>query len=91
MIAVRADSLKLMEERLETLDVLKLGERATIRDVSGDDGVAVRLLEMGLTPGEEIEMIGRAPLGDPIESHLRGFRLSLRRDEAQRIVIDRTE
>ena len=91
MIAVRADSLKLMEERLETLDVLKLGERATIRDVSGDDGVAVRLLEMGLTPGEEIEMIGRAPLGDPIEFHLRGFRLSLRRDEAQRIVIDRTE
>jgi ferrous iron transport protein A len=74
---------------MNTLDQLRVGDRATIVDVSGQDGVAVRLLEMGLTEGEEIEVIGFAPLGDPIEFQVRGYRLSLRANEARRLQVER--
>jgi ferrous iron transport protein A len=76
---------------LQTLDRLKRGERATILDVTGDDGVAIRLLEMGLTEGEEIEVVGFAPLGDPIEFRVRGYHLSLRASEARRLSVKRLE
>lgn len=72
-----------------TLDELRTpGQCGRIREVCGEDSIAVRLLEMGLTEGEEIELIGRAPFGDPIEYLVRGYRLSLRTDEARRVVID---
>ena len=57
-------------------------------DVAGDDDVALRLLEMGLTPGTAVRLIGRAPLGDPLEFELRGYRLSLRRTEAARVAVE---
>jgi ferrous iron transport protein A len=76
---------------METLDQLKVGARAVIRDIHGDDGVAVRLLEMGLTEGEEIEVIGFAPLGDPIEFRVRGYRISLRANEARRLQVEKLE
>ena len=60
---------------------------ATIIDVDGDDDVAVRLLEMGLTEGEAIKFLGAAPLGDPLEFEVRGYRLSLRIVEARRVLI----
>jgi ferrous iron transport protein A len=44
-------------------------------------------LEMGLTPGVEVTVVGTAPLGDPIELELRGYRLSIRRNEAARVVV----
>jgi len=73
---------------MTTLDGLKLGERARIVDVAGDDGIAIRLMEMGLIDGEEIELLGFAPLGDPIEFEVRGYRLSLRKNEARRVTIE---
>ena len=48
----------------------------------GADDVSRRLLEMGVTPGVEIRRLGAAPLGDPLEFELRGYRLSLRKSEA---------
>lgn len=72
---------------MRTLDSLKQGERARVADVSGDDAVAVRLMEMGLVEGEEIENLGAAPLGDPVEFRIRGYRLSVRRSEARRVEI----
>lgn len=72
-----------------TPDELKAGERGRILEITGEDAIAVRLMEMGLTDGEELELIGRAPLGDPLEFAIRGYRLSLRSEEARRIVIDR--
>ena len=54
----------------------------------GDDAVAVRLMEMGLTEGAEIQLVGFAPLGDPIEFLIRGYRLSLRKAEAARVAIE---
>ena len=74
---------------MNTLDQLRVGDRATIVDIAGQDGVAIRLLEMGLTEGEEIEVIGFAPLGDPIEFQVRGYRLSLRASEARRLHVER--
>ena len=76
---------------METLDPLSPGQRAVISEVSGNDAISVRLMEMGLLDGEEIELIGRAPLGDPLEFLIRGYRLSLRAEEAQRVVITRAE
>jgi ferrous iron transport protein A len=55
--------------------------------VSGSDEISLRLLEMGLTPGVEVQMVGVAPMGDPLEIELRGYRLSLRRAEAARVEI----
>ena len=71
----------------QTLDQLPEGQAATILDVEGDDTVAVRLLEMGLTDGELIRSLGAAPLGDPLEFEVRGYRLSLRIVEARRVLI----
>ena len=48
---------------------------------------AIRLMEMGLTDGEEITLIGFAPLGDPIEFLVRSYRLSLRKAEAKRVTV----
>jgi ferrous iron transport protein A len=69
------------------LDQLQRGQRALITAVAGSDPLVQRLLEMGLLEGEEIEVIGFAPLGDPIEIRLRDYRLSLRRAEAARIQV----
>jgi ferrous iron transport protein A len=68
-----------------TLDELQIGQIASIIEVSGQDGIAIRLMEMGLTDGEEIQLIGFAPLGDPIEFLVRSYRLSLRKAEAKRV------
>ena len=72
---------------MRTLDALQRGDRACIVDISGDDAVAVRLMEMGLVAGEEIENLGSAPLGDPVEFLVRGYRLSLRLAEARRVQV----
>jgi ferrous iron transport protein A len=72
---------------MPSLDQLRRGERARIESVRGDDAVVQRLLEMGLLEGEEIEVLGFAPLGDPLEIRLRDYRLSLRRSEAARVLV----
>ena len=71
-----------------TLAQLSIGTRAVIRSIDGSDEISTRLWEMGLTPGSEVELLGRAPLGDPLEFEIRGYRLSLRRSEASRVQIE---
>lgn len=66
---------------------LALGSRGRVIRVAGADELSLRLLEMGLTPGTEVELIGAVPLGDPLELEVRGYRLSLRRAEAARVEI----
>lgn len=70
---------------MKTLASLPIGTRGTVARIEGDDEITLRLLEMGLTPGVEVTVLGVAPLGDPLELELRGYRLSLRRLEAARI------
>lgn len=71
-----------------TLGTADRGAVLRVRDVVGDDAVTLRLLEMGLTPGVVCRVIGRAPLGDPLEIEVRGYRLSIRRAEAARVAVD---
>jgi ferrous iron transport protein A len=71
-----------------SLEDLAVGGSAYVLDVAGDDAVAIRLLEMGLTPGVAVSVRGRAPFGDPIELELRGYRLSIRRAEAGRVTVE---
>ncbi|MGY8768646.1 MAG: FeoA family protein [Pirellulales bacterium] len=71
---------------MSDLSQAKVGDTLTVQNVTGDDAVSVRLMEMGITPGTEVSVIGCAPLGDPIEIELRGYRLSLRRTEAACVI-----
>ena len=65
------------------LSELKPGESAYVRKIATDDvKLARKLTDMGITPGTEITLIKFAPLGDPMELHLRGYSLSLRKDDA---------
>lgn len=82
------DSSHPMASTLTTLDQVAVGDFVRVGDVAGDDGVAIRLLEMGLTPGVTVRVVGRAPFGDPLELELRGYRLSIRRAEAARVAIE---
>ncbi len=68
--------------RMPTLNQLKLGVRARIEQIAGAESVVQRLLEMGMLEGEEVEVLGFAPLGDPMEILVRDYRLSLRTQEA---------
>jgi ferrous iron transport protein A len=68
-----------------TLAEFQVGQRSQVAGVDGSDEISVRLLEMGLTPGVSVTMMGVAPWGDPIEIEVRGYRLSLRRSEAARV------
>ena len=70
-----------------SLDDVPVGSTVRVRDVAGGDAVAIRLLEMGVTPGVELRLVGKAPFGDPLELELRGYRLSIRRQEAARVAI----
>ena len=65
------------------------GERVRIVQIAGDDSLGMRLMEMGLTPGVDMVLVGAAPLGDPLEFEVRGYRLSLRRSEAARVSVER--
>lgn len=73
---------------MSSLADLPTGKRARVRAVGDQDELTQRLLEMGLTPGVEVRRVGSAPLGDPLEFELRGYRLSLRRVEAARVDVD---
>ena len=67
---------------MPTLADLPSGSSATVTDVTGTDPASRRLLELGITPGVSVRVIGTAPLGDPIEIEVRRYRLSVRRSEA---------
>jgi ferrous iron transport protein A/ferrous iron transport protein B len=71
-----------------TLDQLKTGEAATIKAVGGTGPLRLRFLDMGLIPRTRVCLRKAAPLGDPIEIHLRGYELTLRKDDAKNIEIE---
>jgi len=75
------------EPTMRSLATVNIGSTTQVLDISGEDNTSLRLLEMGLTPGVEVTVVGTAPLGDPVELELRGYRLSIRRNEAARVVV----
>ena len=76
---------------MSTLAQLPVGSRAKVARIDGVDELSCRLMEMGLTPGVELRVVGVAPLGDPLELELRGYRLSVRKTEAARVEVSEFE
>ena len=67
----------------KTLDQFGIGEQGIVRAVAGEGKIKRRLFDMGITPGAEIMLRKKAPLGDPLEITVRGYELTLRITEAQ--------
>jgi len=72
----------------KTLDQLVKGETGLIISVTGEGRIRRRLFDMGITPGAEVYLRKKAPLGDPIEITIRGYELSLRKDEAKFVEVE---
>jgi len=68
---------------------LKVGEKAKVVAITAIGELGRRIRDMGLVPGAELEIIGRAPLQDPVALRLTGFTLSLRNNEADYIAVER--
>lgn len=73
-----------MEKRLKDL---KVGEKGVVINVLGEGKIRRRLFDMGITPGANVFLRKRAPLGDPIEITIRNYELTLRKVEADLIVV----
>ena len=71
------------------LSQLKPRERGTVAKIGGGGPVRRRILDMGVVPGTEVEVVKVAPLGDPVDLLIRGYHLSLRKEEAREILVDK--
>ena len=71
----------------KTLDKGAVGATATVVRINGEGPVKRRIMDMGLTKGVEVTVRKIAPLGDPIELTVRGYELSIRKDEAAKIEV----
>ena len=72
---------------MKTLKEVKVGESAVVARLHGEGAVKRRLMDMGLIKGTEITVRKVAPIGDPIEITIRGYELSLRKDEAANVEV----
>ncbi len=77
-----------MEQKLSNL---KAGEAGTVAKVKSTGQIRKRILDMGITTGVRVEVIRAAPLGDPVEFELRGYLLTLRKDEADTVIVSTEE
>jgi Fe2+ transport system protein FeoA len=72
----------------KSLNMFTPGEKGRVVRVSGEGVLRRRLFDMGITPGAEITMRKAAPLGDPIELTIRGYELSVRKAEAEAVLME---
>ena len=70
---------------MKTLSELKVGESGRVAHLTGEGAVKRRIMDMGLTKGSEVVVRKVAPLGDPIEITVRGYELSIRKNEAAKV------
>ena len=75
----------------KTLDLFKIGETGRIVQVTGEGRLRRRLFDMGVTPGATVYLRKKAPLGDPLEVTIRGYELTLRKSEAELVVLEMEE
>ena len=73
---------------LKRLDEFKLGETGLIKKVEGEGRLRRRLFDMGVTPGAKVYLRKKAPLGDPLEVTIRGYELTLRKSEAELVLLE---
>jgi ferrous iron transport protein A len=76
-----------MSGSLQPLTSLTFGAKATVHDLNVAEESRLRLMEMGLLVGTPVEVVRFAPLGDPVEIKVRGYHLTLRRHEADQILV----
>ena len=76
---------------MKTLKDVKVGEHAVIEKLHGEGALRRRIMDMGLTKGTEIFVRKVAPLGDPLELTVRGYELSVRKGDAERIEVRSAE
>jgi ferrous iron transport protein A len=74
-----------------TLRSLRVNESARISSITASGEMSRRLRDMGLVPGTEVKVVGRAPLKDPVAIRLRDFTLTLRNNEADSILVEKME
>ncbi len=72
----------------KTLKQAKVGETVTVQKLQGEGPVKRRIMDMGITKGAQIYVRKVAPLGDPVEVTVRGYELSLRKADAEMILVD---
>ncbi|MBR0190002.1 MAG: ferrous iron transport protein A [Clostridia bacterium] len=70
------------------LNEFTIGESGVVKAVGGEGKIKRRLFDMGITPGAEVLLRKKAPLGDPIEITIRGYELTLRKTEAQFVTME---
>ncbi len=73
------------------LSELRVGMSGNIIKIEGEGRIKRRIFDMGLTPGAEVFLRKKAPLGDPLEITLRGYELTLRKDEAVHVIVKVTD
>ena len=73
---------------MRTLKDVRVGENVIVKRLQGDGAVKRRIMDMGVTKGTAILVQKVAPLGDPIEAKVRGYELSLRKGEAENIIVE---
>lgn len=76
---------------LKKLSDFNVGETGRIVKVEGEGKIRCRLFDMGVTPGADIILMKKAPLGDPIEITIRGYELTLRKNEAIYVTVEVNE
>ena len=87
--AVRQRATRYTKRVANALARVPLRTPCTVKAVNGARAVRRRLLELGLTPGTQVTVVGVSPLGDPMELEVRGSRLSIRKKEALSIEVER--
>jgi len=80
--------MKMRETIDKTLNMLETGRRARVIQVKGRGSSRRRLLEMGMVPGTVLRVTKKAPLGDPVDFKLKGYNLSLRKHEAEMVIVE---
>ena len=72
----------------KTLREVPIGQTARVRRLTGEGAIKRHIMDMGITKGAEVYVRKVAPLGDPIEVTVRGYELSLRKSEAENVLVD---
>ncbi len=75
-------------EKVTTLRDIPVGSSCTVKALTGTGAVKRRIMDMGLTKGAKVKVVKVAPLGDPIQVNVRGYELSIRKDEAEKVDVD---
>ena len=76
------------DNKIKPLSEFEIGEKGVVISVGGEKKIRRRLFDMGVTPSARIYLRKKAPFGDPIEVHIRGYELTLRKSEASEVMME---